>query len=72
MSFAPGEISRLLSGEPASSGVVVGFSGALAIVATARGAVAARTIGTLAKGSRVIVRGGWAEPAPVATVTYQV
>jgi hypothetical protein len=72
MSFAVNEVSRLLAAERARLGVVVGFSGTLAIVATARGAVLARPAGTVAKGNRVIVRDGWVEPAPVASVTYQV
>ena len=72
MSFAVNEVSRLLTTERTRLGVVTGFSGAFVVVATARGAVLARPAGTVAKGSRVTVRDGWAEPAPVASVTYQV
>lgn len=72
MSLPLKEMAGLLAADDALTGVVTGFSGALVVVATARGAVLARPAGAMAKGSRVTVNGDWAEPAPVATVTYQV
>jgi hypothetical protein len=66
------EMAGLLSGQGEQTGVVTGFSGDLVVVATERGAVLARPAGTMARGNRVTVRDGWAEPAPVASVTYQV
>jgi len=66
------ELTGLLTNKGTLTGVVTGFQGALVVVATARGAVLARPAGSMAKGGRVSVTDGWAEPAPVASVTYQV
>ncbi len=72
MSFALKELSSLIAGEKAVIGSVVGFSGGFVEIATAKGKVQARAAGSLVPGDRVTVRGGWAEKAPVATITYPV
>lgn len=72
MTFALRELTRLLTQDQAVAGSVVAFEGALVRVATARGAVMARTLDTLAVGDRVLVRSGLATRAPVARHIYPV
>lgn len=72
MSFAIKELSGLLAGQQRVAGVVTGFSGEFVVVATARGAVQARAAGTVVRGDRVTITGGWCEKAPVADAIYPV
>jgi hypothetical protein len=72
MTFALAELTRLLAQDPAIVGSVVSVEGALVRVATARGAVMARTLDILTVGDRVLVRNGLATRAPVARHIYPV
>lgn len=72
MTFALAELTRLLTQEPTIVGSVVAVEGALVRVATARGAVMARTLDSLAVGDRVLVRSDLATRAPVARHIYPV
>lgn len=72
MTFPLQEIRRLLAQDQALVGSVVSLEGALARVATERGAVTARSLDILAVGDRVLVRNGLATRAPVARNIYPV
>ena len=72
MSFALQELTGLLVPEQAIVGVVVSIDGDRVVVATARGAVAARPSGAVLIADRVVIRSGFAERAPVAEVVYPV
>jgi hypothetical protein len=70
MSFALKELTQLLSPQTSEIGAVVGIEGSVIRVATARGAVLARSVDVLAVGDRVWIRNGMATPAPVARQIY--
>ena len=72
MTFPLKTLTRLLTPESSEIGSVVGIEGSVIRVATARGAVMARTIDTLAVGDRVQVRNGMATKSPVARQIYPV
>lgn len=72
MTFPLKALTRLLNPESAEIGSVVGIEGSVIRVATARGAVMARTVDTLAVGDRVQVRNGMATKSPVARQVYPV
>lgn len=66
MSFALQELSRLLAAERPLVGSVVAVDGTQVKVATARGAITARALDTLAIGDRVHIHNGIATRAPTA------
>lgn len=72
MTFPLKTLSRLLASESTELGSVVAIEGNAVRVATARGAVQARTVDALAIGDRVLMRNGMATQAPVARQTYPV
>ena len=72
MSFALKELSRLLATDTPVVGAVVGIDGAVVRVATARGAVTARTLDVVVVGDRVQVKNGIATKAPVAKQVFPV
>lgn len=72
MTFPLKTLSRLLSSDATEVGSVVATEGSAIRVATARGAVQARTVDDLAIGDRVLIRNGMAIKAPVARQTYPV
>lgn len=72
MTFPLKALSRLLTPESSEIGSVVAIEGSVIRVATARGAVMARTVDTLAVGDRVQVRNGMATKSPVARQIYPV
>ncbi len=72
MTFPLKALTRLLNPESAEIGSVVAIEGSVIRVATARGAVMARTVDTLAVGDRVQVRNGMATKSPVARQIYPV
>jgi hypothetical protein len=72
MSFALKELSRLLATDMPVVGAVVGIDGPVVRVATAQGAVTARTLDVLTVGDRVQIRNGIATRAPVARQVFPV
>lgn len=72
MTFALKELTRLLVQDATVVGSVVGIDGVLVRVATARGAVSARTVDALAVGDRVLIKNGMATKAPVARHVFPV
>ena len=72
MTFPLKALTQLLAPESAEMGSVVGIQGSLIRIATARGAVMARTVDVLAVGDRVQVRNGIATKSPVARQAYPV
>ena len=72
MSFALKELQRLVSEDATVLGSVVGIDGVLVRVATARGAVTARTVDALVIGDRVLLQNGMACKAPVARLVFPV
>ncbi len=72
MTFPLKALTQLLAPDAAEMGSVVGIQGSLIRIATARGAVMARTVDTLAVGDRVQVRNGIATKSPVARQAYPV
>ena len=72
MTFPLKALTQLLSPESVVIGSVVGIEGSLIRVATARGAVLARTVDALSVGDRVQVRNGMATKSPVARQVYPV
>ena len=72
MSFALKELQRLVSEDATVLGSVVGIDGVLIRVATARGAVTARTVDALVVGDRVLIQNGMASKAPVARLVFPV
>lgn len=72
MSFALADLRRLVQQDDALIGVVVSVDGALVRIATAKGAFATRTDGSISRGDRVLVRNGIASAAPVAKRCYSV
>lgn len=72
MSFALKELSRLLATDMPVVGAVVGIEGAVVRVATARGAVTARTFDVVTIGDRVRIENGIATKAPVAKQVFLV
>lgn len=72
MTFPLKALTQLLSPESAVIGSVVGIEGHLIRIATARGAVLARTVDALSVGDRVQVRNGMANRSPVARQVYPV
>lgn len=72
MTFPLKTLTRLLSSEATEVGSVVAIEGSAIRVATARGAVQARSVDDLAIGDRVLIRNGMATKAPVARQTYPV
>lgn len=71
MSFALRELAHLLATDAPAIGAVVGIDGAVVRVATARGAVTARTFDALSVGDRVQIKNGIATKAPVAKQGFQ-
>lgn len=73
MSHAIRELTGILTaGQATTTGTVTGKAGEYVTIATARGNLQARPAGTLTTGDRVIVRAGWAEKVPKATMSYSV
>ena len=72
MTYPLKALTRLLAPDSSEIGSVVGVEGGVIRVATARGAVMARTVDTLAVGDRVQVRNGMAIKSPVARQIYPV
>lgn len=74
MSFALSDLSRLLAPETLTLGAVVATNPAAGTVriATARGAVQAKTIDNLSIGDRVQINNGIASKAPAPRATYAV
>jgi hypothetical protein len=72
MTFPLKALTRLLTPESSEIGSVVGIEGSVIRVATARGAVLARTVDALVVGDRVQVRNGIATKSPVARQIYPV
>lgn len=72
MTFPLKALTRLLAPESSEVGSVVGVEGSVIRVATARGAVMARTVDTLVVGDRVQIRNGMATKSPVARQIYPV
>lgn len=72
MSFALRELGRLLASATPVIGVVVGLDGAIARIATPRGAVTARTLDAVTIGDRVRIENGIAIKAPVARQVFPV
>jgi hypothetical protein len=72
MTFPLKALKRLLAPESSEVGSVVAIEASVIRVATARGAVMARTVDTLAVGDRVQVRNGMAIKSPVARQIYPV
>lgn len=72
MTFALKELARLLVPDQTLVGSVAGIEGAMIRVATAQGAVVARTLDALAIGDRVLVKNGLATRAPVARQAFPV
>ena len=72
MSFALKELQRLVSEDATVLGSVIGIDGVLIRVATARGAVTARTVDALVVGDRVLIQNGMASKAPVARLVFPV
>ncbi len=72
MSFALRELSKLLTADSTMLGVVVGVDTSVIRVATAKGAMTARTLETLVTGDRVLISQGLARKAPVAQRTFPV
>ncbi|MFN3980157.1 MAG: hypothetical protein ACK4SA_07230 [Caldilinea sp.] len=72
MSFALRELSQLLTAERLLVGSVVEVDGTQVRVATARGAVTARTLDVLAVGDRVHIQNGIASRAPSARAVFPV
>lgn len=72
MSFALNEIARLLTTNAPVIGAVVSINGTTVRVATARGAITARTLDALSLGDRVRIENGIATKAPVAKQTFPV
>lgn len=72
MSFALKELQRLVSEDTTVLGSVVGIDGVLIRVATARGAITARTVDALVVGDRVLIQNGMASKAPVARLVFPV
>lgn len=72
MTFPLKTLTRLLTPESSEIGSVVGIEGSVIRVATARGAVMARTVDALVIGDRVQVRNGIATKSPVARQIYPV
>jgi len=72
MSFALRELSKLLTTDTTTLGVVVGVETAHIKVATAKGAMTVRTLESLTVGDRVLISQGLARKAPVAQKTFPV
>ena len=72
MTFPLKALTRLLAPESSEIGSVVAIEGSVIRVATARGAVLARTVDALVVGDRVQVRNGVATKSPVARQVYPV
>jgi len=72
MTFALNELTRLLAPDQTLVGSVTGIEGVMVRVATAQGAVMARTLDALSVGDRVRVKNGMAIRAPVARQSYPV
>ncbi len=72
MTFPLKALTQLLASESSVIGSVVGIEGSLIRIATARGAVLARTVDALSVGDRVQVRNGMATRSPVARQIYPV
>lgn len=72
MTFPLKALTRLLATESPEIGSVVAIEGSVIRVATARGAVMARSVDTLAVGDRVQVSNGMATKSPVARQIYPV
>ena len=72
MSFALQELSRLLAAERPLVGIVVSIDGIQVKVATARGAITARALDTLAIGDRVHLHNGIASRAPTAHQAFPI
>lgn len=72
MTFPLQELKRLIASDQALVGSVVGLEGSLIRVATARGAMTARSLDTLVVGDRVLIKNGMATKAPVARHIYPV
>lgn len=72
MTFPLKTLARLLSSDATEVGSVVAIEGSAIRVATARGAVQARSVDDLDIGDRVLIRNGMATKAPVARQTYPV
>lgn len=72
MTFPLKALTRLLAPESSEIGSVVAIEGSVIRVATARGAVLARTVDALVVGDRVQVRNGVATKSPVARQFYPV
>jgi hypothetical protein len=72
MTFPLKALTRLLAPESSEIGSVVAIEGSVIRVATARGAVLARTVDALVVGDRVQVRHGMATKSPVARQIYPV
>ena len=72
MTFPLKALSRLLAPESSEIGSVVAIEDGVIRVATARGAVLARTVDALVVGDRVQVRNGMATKSPVARQVYPV
>jgi len=72
MTFPLKALTRLLAPESSEIGSVVAIEGSVIRIATARGAVLARTVDALVVGDRVQVRNGMATKAPVARQVYPV
>ncbi len=72
MTFPLKALTQLLTPESSVIGSVVAIEGSVIRVATARGAVLARTVDTLVVGDRVQVRNGMATKSPVARQIYPV
>lgn len=72
MTFPLTTLTRLLTAESSEIGSVVGIEGGLIRVASARGAILARTVDTLTVGDRVQIRNGMATKSPLARQIYPV
>ncbi|WP_127476527.1 hypothetical protein [Sulfurivermis fontis] len=66
MTFALKELSRLLTQDRATMGIVVAIKGSVVRIATERGAVTAKALDALAVGDRVRIDNGIAIKAPTA------
>jgi outer membrane usher protein FimD/PapC len=72
MSFALRELSKLLTVDTTTLGVVVSVEPSMIKVATAKGAMTVKTLETLIVGDRVLISQGLARKAPVAQQTFPV
>jgi hypothetical protein len=72
MSFALSALSALLSPDSSQLGSVVGVTGSMARVATARGAVLVHSTSPLSVGDRVQIKNGIASKSPVARQAFPV